>query len=946
MSDATPTTAPPPAPVTGGRVELTAAQTQVLAAQRAAPANAAYNVGQYIELTGPLDTGALEEAVRHTLAEAPSLHFRLIEDGGRLWQEPVPAGHDRAVGGGLPRLDTSGAGDPTAAAVELVREQLACPPRLDLQLGPEEGPGHAVPSLTGAVLVRVGPERHLLFQYFHHLAVDGYGVALLTHRIAEVYTALRRGTPPSGSPFAPVGALVAAEREYTGSARYAADRAHWAARCAGAPPACSFARGPGAGSAPPSDTALRHTVLLDRHAAAAVHRAAGTARTTWAETVTAALAVQLHRETGTEDAVLAMYAMARTAPGTLRVPGMAVNILPLRLPLTGRDTFAGVLARTAGEFASLRAHQRFRGEELARDLWPGRDGARLPGPLLNLRPFDTELDFAGTPGHVVTLASGPVDDLSVSAVRYADGRLRLDFDANPALYDEGTLTGLARRHADLLGRLCAEPERRLGEFALLDAAGVAAAVAQVPPPGPAGGPASPGACAGEAGGLPPLPSAHRLRETGAPVDRLHDSVLLQVPPGLSAGRLRRALARLADTHGALRLRLHRVDGVWAQEILPSATAPAVVDPDTLRRVAVRGHEIPEPAALIAAEARSAAHTLEPERGAVLRAVWFDAGPSEPGRLLLVAHRLSVDEESWPVLAHRLAALYAAPGDGREAPRTAPEPADGGLRAYAAGLVAAAQSPELVAELPYWRQLLGASAADTGVVPPVPRLHPAAPGTAGGGPCPETVTEIACPGPGIAPRRVDGAVLAALALAAAGEPRLRGDGSGAGLLVAVELPDPDRPAGAVGALTRVCPVRVDPAGAGAGPDDAAERASAALAAVPGGGRGHELLRHLNPQTAPVLARAPGAIVRYRRPRSGGEWSGAPGWTRAPGDERRALREALAGSAPPVTGPLEVTARTGPGGLVLHWRWAEGLFTAAEARELAFRVTATVRTLTGH
>ncbi|MFF8960216.1 condensation domain-containing protein [Streptomyces sp. NPDC014894] len=909
-----------------GPPELTSAQAEVLAAQRAAPDNAAYNVGQYIELTGPLDAAALEEAVRHTLAEAAGLHFRVREAGGRLYQEPAAFDAGRRT---LPRLDTSGAGDPTAAAVELVREQLACPPRLDLLFASgDPAAGGTAPPLTGAVLVTVGPRRHLLFQFFHHLAVDGYGVSLLTRRIAEVYTARLRGGAAPASPFAPVAVLAAAERAYRDSARYADDRAHWAARYADGPAATSFATG----SAPPSDTALRRTAVLDRRAGAAVAGAARSARVTWAEAVSAALAAQLHRETGAAEPVLALYAMARTAPGTLRVPGMAVNTLPVRLPVTGRDTFAEVLGRAGRELAAVRAHQLFRGEEIARELWPG-GARRLPGPLLNLRPFDTELDFAGTPGHVVTLASGPVDDLSLSVVRNPDGGLRLDFDANPALYDARTLDGHAARYTDLLRRLCAEPSRPLADFPPLDEAGVAAALA-APAPGAGSGPGPDGSgfdragssadragsgfepAGEEEGPLPLLPSAHRLRETGAPVERLQESLLLTVEPGLSAGPLRRALALLARAHAALRLRLHRLDGVWATEILPSAVAPAVVDRDTLRRVDVRGTGGEELADRIAHAARSAVRALDPVAGRVLRAVWFDAGPDDPGRLLLAAHRLAVDDASWPLITERLAVLVAALSEGREPPE---ESAAGGLRSWAAELSAQAQDPGRVAELPYWRELLG-GAGGAGTVPYGP-------------PGPERVTGAALPA-GTDPALLDRAVLGALALAAADEPRLRADGGG--LLVELELPGAPRPERTVGNLTPAHPVRVAATGA---------------LAVPDLGRGHEQLRHLHPQAASVLAAAARPAVRYTRYGSAHRWTGPAGWTPAPARERAALRTALAalpGAEPPVCGALELSVVAGDrGGPVLRWRWAGRLFTDDEARALTARITTTITTLvTGH
>ncbi|MFI8390273.1 condensation domain-containing protein [Streptomyces sp. NPDC085540] len=421
-------------PAAAGPAGLTVAQAHVLAAQSADPSYAGHNVGQYIELVGPLDTAALDEAVLRTLDEAPWLRSRLMTRGG------------------LPRLDTSAAADPVGAAVDLVRGQLACPPRPELLTAPA-GTGLA-PDLTGALLVTVGPEHHLLVQYFHLLAVDGYGVALLSRRIAEVYTALVHGRPPGPTPFAPVSVLTDADRAYTGSAAQAADRRYWTGRYADRPAPTS----PAGRAAPAQDTARRHTVHLDAVDSAAVRATARSARVTWAEVVLAATAVRVTAQVGAREAVLAVYAAARTAPGTLRVPATAMNVLPVRLPVRGADTFRSLLGTAAGELTLLRRHQRLRGEELAREVWPEYGGGRVPGPLVNLRPFETELDFGAIRGRVVSLASGPVDDLSVSAAAGPDGRLRLDFDANPALYEEAEPARFARLFTEGLAALCRAPD--------------------------------------------------------------------------------------------------------------------------------------------------------------------------------------------------------------------------------------------------------------------------------------------------------------------------------------------------------------------------------------------------------------------------------------------------------------------------------------------------------
>ncbi|QLE75209.1 amino acid adenylation domain-containing protein [Streptomyces rectiverticillatus] len=439
-----------------GRIlELTRAQEGVLAAQRIDPDNPSYNVGQYVELRGAVDAAALEEALRRTLAEADGLHIRLAERDGRTVALPVPFD---AAAWHLPRLDTTGAASPVDAAVELVRDQLDCPPRLE----PTDGSG-AAPALTGSLLVTVAPDHHLWFQYFHHLVIDGYSVALFTRRVAAVYTALVRGEEVPVSPFEPVARLAEADAAYLASGKPDDDRAYWTARHAGRPRVTGLTEQ----TAQASGTSLRHRTSLGAERSAAVLDCAAAVRGTWAEAATAAVAAYLHRMTGTTDAVLGMHFMARSAPGTMRVPGMAVNVLPVRLAVEGTDTLPDLIRRAAGELKGARRHQHYRGEDIRRDLGLVGSDERFHGPMLNLKPFDLDLDFAGIPGHTVNLASGPVEDLSVSVSKSPDDVLHLEFDANPALYDAAALAAHAERCTDLMGRLAADPALTLDRARLL-----------------------------------------------------------------------------------------------------------------------------------------------------------------------------------------------------------------------------------------------------------------------------------------------------------------------------------------------------------------------------------------------------------------------------------------------------------------------------------------------
>ncbi|WP_245592698.1 AMP-binding enzyme, partial [Actinomadura rifamycini] len=119
------------------------------------------------------------------------------------------------------------------------------------------------------------------------------------------------------------------------------------------------------------------------------------------------------------------------------------------------------------------------------------------------------------------------------------------------------------------------------------------------------------------------------------------SMLAIVPPGLNQNRLGAALRAVVDHHDMLRARLRRSqDGTWELDVPPPGGTEV-----PLRRVRTPA---PDGSALDDLVEREAAR-LDPRAGAMVRAVWFDAGRDAPGRLLLVVHHLVVDGVSWRVL---------------------------------------------------------------------------------------------------------------------------------------------------------------------------------------------------------------------------------------------------------------------------------------------------------
>ncbi|OQS34427.1 hypothetical protein B0T40_15085 [Chromobacterium haemolyticum] len=135
----------------------------------------------------------------------------------------------------------------------------------------------------------------------------------------------------------------------------------------------------------------------------------------------------------------------------------------------------------------------------------------------------------------------------------------------------------------------------------------------------------------------------------------NQALLLSVAAGISAPTLRSALLRLEQSHDAFRLRFSAGADGWRQHYAPRE---ALREEDWLERVDLSALPAAERAAAIEARAEAAQRELDLERGPLLRAVHFDCGDGEAGRLLMVIHHLIVDGVSWRVLLQDLAGLLA------------------------------------------------------------------------------------------------------------------------------------------------------------------------------------------------------------------------------------------------------------------------------------------------
>ncbi|WP_189956366.1 non-ribosomal peptide synthetase, partial [Streptomyces alanosinicus] len=403
-----------------------------------------YNQASYLEIAGPLRTDLLERALRRAVAEADALRMRFAADDTGPVQypyEPDPFP--------FPLIDLTDRADPRAEAEAWMRADLARP--VDLATGPT----HA------QAVFRIAPDRHLWYQRYHHIVLDGYGVWLLTRRTAELYDALLAGAGTAGTPLRPLRALLDEDAAYLASEDCARDRAYWRQRLAQSPAPIQL----GGRSAPAGPDYILHRTGAAARVTRGLHTLAERLGQRWTRTAVAAVAHHVYAVTGRRDLLLTLPVTGRTGPAAREVPGMLATMQPLVLDHDPAAGLAAFTAQVAERVDEALAHQRHPYERLRRDLRTPGDAPKLYGPIVNVLAFSAEPAFGGLPAVRQWIAIGPVDDLEFMIQEAATGELQLNLWANAAVYTPEDVARHGEELSALLGRLAeAEPGTALARL--------------------------------------------------------------------------------------------------------------------------------------------------------------------------------------------------------------------------------------------------------------------------------------------------------------------------------------------------------------------------------------------------------------------------------------------------------------------------------------------------
>ncbi|NPD68729.1 amino acid adenylation domain-containing protein [Lichenicola cladoniae] len=411
---------------------LSTAQRGMWVGEQLAPPGAIFNVAEAIGLDGEIDPILLQTALRLLTEEVETTRVRLVRGVGLPRQIVMPTyEHPIDV------HDFSTDVDPRGAARRFMMDELSGKP--DFENGP----------LWFSAILKLSDRSWYWYHRAHHIVLDGFSGGMIVQRVAELYSALRQQRDPVPAGLTSLGALAAADEAYRSSDRFFKDQAYWHTHLADLPEAVTLSHQ----TRPLQGGLLRATAHLPNALVLQLReRLSGTA-ITLPQALIGLVAIYYHRISGVADLVLGMPVTGRFGGIMRRCPGMVANAVPIRLRFAPDDTIATMFAQTARVVRQALRHQQYRYEDLRRDLNRLKHGQQIARIGVNIEPFDFSFDFDGVPVVLDNLCNSQMEDLTIFVYdRHDGGGLRIDLDANPALYSQAELG----RHKQLLCRLIAQ----------------------------------------------------------------------------------------------------------------------------------------------------------------------------------------------------------------------------------------------------------------------------------------------------------------------------------------------------------------------------------------------------------------------------------------------------------------------------------------------------------
>ncbi len=416
---------------------------------------AAYNVPAAFLVYGPLNTGALEQALHTVIQRHEVLRTCIVVVDGEPRQHVSPA-----VDFHLDVADLSKSDRPRELFEEDVRRLAHAP--FDLAHAP----------LVRVALRTIGSDVHGLAVVIHHIATDGWSIPILMRELMVCYQDAREGRTPD-LPLMRVQYrdYAAWQRAQVDADSIASHRDYWRRVFADESAPLTL---PIDAPRPAVQTFDGSRFRFDLDAELAAHlRALSVERgASLFMMLLAGMNVLLARISGQNDVTVGSPMAGRTHPDLDDQIGYYVNTVPLRTMVRNGERFVDLLERTRDVVAAAFEHQAYPFDRLVDDVRVTRDLARSP-------LFDVMVAMETTARADLALAGLRVEPLGLDyrvskfdltttfLERGADAGIEVVFEYNTALFLSETIQRLARRFESLARAIVRQPNEAVDRLSVL-----------------------------------------------------------------------------------------------------------------------------------------------------------------------------------------------------------------------------------------------------------------------------------------------------------------------------------------------------------------------------------------------------------------------------------------------------------------------------------------------
>jgi len=444
---------PPIVPVSRDQqVPLSFAQQRLWFLDQMEPGTHLYNIPRAFRLAGTLDIAALESALNDLIGRHEILRTNYqLGDADQPVQVIAPK-----VTIELPVIDLSGIDS-------LRREQEA---ERIVQQETDRGFDLVRDPILRAVLLKLSDAEHVLFMNTHHIASDGWSSGVMLNDLCSFYEAAVMKRPASLPPLAIQYADYSFwQRKWLQGEVLTKQLTYWKKQLAGAPPFLALPTDQARSPVQTYRGAMLETALPKGlvEGLGALGRQQGA---TMFMTMLAGFECLMHYSTGQNDIVLGTDLANRASVETESLIGFFVNLLPLRVDLSGDPSFLELINKVREVSLSAYAHQDVTFDKLVEELKPERNLSYSPLVQVLFVQQNTPRSTTTMPGIEMSRFRMEVQSKFDMAVfmRETDREVVGWWQYNPDLFDETTISRLAASYELILQAAISNPKARVSSL--------------------------------------------------------------------------------------------------------------------------------------------------------------------------------------------------------------------------------------------------------------------------------------------------------------------------------------------------------------------------------------------------------------------------------------------------------------------------------------------------